>query len=376
MGRDGKYVRQNFNDLKEAQLRQIELEADYHSRKPGEGALRSTKLTDTQLRIAEVAFVKLDHDEDLLIAVGDWIRNGRRKVAMVESPRLDDAIKKFKTWLDETPTLRKRTKTNLRLRVDVFANSTGNTRLDAITAESVEAFLAKRKASTSTKDNDRRALSRFFSWCIERPRRWMMANPAREVRLEKGEYAPPAVLSVVECKALLEAAETRKKGRLVPYFAVCLFAGLRPFEAARLSWKQVNLADGEIRLEANQTKTGVPRVVTISSTLKSWLEAHEDKPFFPANWRKDFDAVKESAGWGSPDETDPERKHLKPWPEDVLRHTAISHYFRLTGSYGQTAEQFGNSEAIIKKHYQGRVSSADTKLFYESQPKMKAPAKK
>jgi hypothetical protein len=30
---------------------------------------------------------------------------------------------------------------------------------------------------------------------------------------------------------------------------------------------------------------------------------------------------------------------------------AISHFFRKTGSYGPTAEQFGNSESIIKLHY-------------------------
>ena len=56
---------------------------------------------------------------------------------------------------------------------------------------------------------------------------------------------------------------------------------------------------------------------------------------------------------------------------DVMRHTAISHYFRKTGSYGQTAEQFGNSEAIIKRHYQGRVTSEETERFYAIRPKQK-----
>jgi hypothetical protein len=37
--------------------------------------------------------------------------------------------------------------------------------------------------------------------------------------------------------------------------------------------------------------------------------------------------------------------------------------------YGKAAEQFGNSEAIIKKHYQSRVSSDDTKKFYALMPK-------
>ena len=84
--------------------------------------------------------------------------------------------------------------------------------------------------------------------------------------------------------------------------------------------------------------------------------------------RKSLDALKEAAGYtgrvdGAAD------GDLKPWPHDVLRHTAISHYFRKTGSYGRTAEQFGNSEAIIKNHYQGRVTSEDTKRFYALLPR-------
>jgi hypothetical protein len=55
---------------------------------------------------------------------------------------------------------------------------------------------------------------------------------------------------------------------------------------------------------------------------------------------------------------------LGPW-------LAISHFFRKTGSYGLTAEQFGNSESIIKLHYQGRVTSEDIKRFYGLTPQTK-----
>jgi len=134
-----------------------------------------------------------------------------------------------------------------------------------------------------------------------------------------------------------------------------------------LTWNAVNLNDREIRLEGNQTKTGRARVVSICDTLLVWLKAHEGEDFFPPNWRRAFDRVKLAAGFGTPDEQD-KGLQLRPWPVDVMRHTAISHYFRKTGSYGQTAEQFGNSEAIIKAHYQGRVSSADTKKFYALRP--------
>jgi integrase len=371
--RDGSRVRENFSDQRAAETRRSQLEAEFFSRTHEDSALRATRLTDTQLRIAESCFIWLDDDEEMLWALNHWLEHGRKQ-SVAESPGLDEAVEAFKQWLDTTPTLRERTKANLRLRVNVFANSIGNFRVADITPDTIEDFLEKRSVSPASRDNDRRAVSRFFRWCIERPRRWASLNPCREVRVEKnGDSAAPSILTLAECKKLLQAAEQYRKARLAPYVAVCLFGGLRPFEAARLTWEQINLEDREIRLESNQTKTKRARVITIDDTLAVWLAAHRGKPFYPVNWRKDFDAIKATAGFGNPDRLNKKQREktagLKPWPDDVMRHTAISQYFRRTGSYGQTAEQFGNSEAIIKKHYQGRVSSEDTKAFYALLPK-------
>jgi integrase len=360
--RDGARVRENFADIKAAQCRQVELETEYLARET-DTTIRATKLTDAQIKLSEMAFLRLDADHELMLAVDHWLKNGRQN-AVAESPRLDDAFTQFSAWLEKSE-LRKLSQRNLRGRVNVFVNSVPNMRVADVTPETIDTYLSKRAVSPASKDNDRRAASRFFAWCIERPRRWASMNPCREVKVQQGDDAPPGVLTVKECEAMLRKAESFEKGRLAPYVAACLFAGIRPFEAQRLSWQAVNLADGEIRLEAHQTKTGMARVLTICPTLRAWLEAHKDKPFFPSNWRRDFDVVKKAAGYGTPDADHP---NLKPYPVDVLRHTAVSHYFRLTGSYGQTAEQFGNSEAIIKRHYQGRVTSEDTKQFYALRP--------
>jgi hypothetical protein len=237
MTREGKYIRQNYVDLKEAQCRQIELEADYLKRQPEDPSIRATRLSDTQLRIAEAAFHRLDSDDELLLAVNHWLQHGRNQTK-VDSPRLDEAAKQFNTWLAGTECpLRERTRANLRLRLNAFANSVGNLRVADFTPDAVEAYLAKRNLSAASKDNDRRAVSRFFSWCIQRPRRWGTANPCREVRIAKGEKPPPAVLTIQECRKLLTAAAKHKRGRLAPYTAVCLFGGLRPFEAVILRGK-------------------------------------------------------------------------------------------------------------------------------------------
>ena len=63
-------------------------------------------------------------------------------------------------------------------------------------------------------------------------------------------------LPVDECERLLRAAEAFESGKLVPYVALCLFGGLRPFEAARLTWEQVNLVDKEIRLKGAADQDG------------------------------------------------------------------------------------------------------------------------
>jgi integrase len=386
--RDRSRIRENFAEEATAKCRQIALETEYLQGHV-ETAIQATKLSADQIRLCEATVVQLGDDwPRILDAAVYWQQHGKQRMT-VESRRIDDAVDKYLEWLAASP-FRATTKRHWKTRMTVFKNSVPNVRVAEVTPDFIEDFLKKRNVSPAGKDTDRRAVSRFFSWCIERPRRWAVSNPCREVKVEQGESGPVKILSLDECKALLKAA---KPAGLAPYVAVCLFGGLRPFEASRLTWDAINLDDNEIRLEGTQTKTGKPRVVSICDTLAAWLNEYEGKALFPPNWRKRFDGVKRAAGFGSQWKNHKAFKRwphgkakprcfceacckkdkitLKPWIDDVLRHTAISHYFRKTGSYGQTAEQFGNSEAIIKNHYQGRVSSEDTKKFYALLPKSK-----
>ena len=373
----GARIRENFKTEAEARVRHAELLSENLQVK-SDIAIKATRLDDARLQLAEEAFRKLGDDwERIVDAVDHWKKTGT-SLAAKESPRLDDAVAQYLTWLAGN-SFRDATKRHWKIRMNVFKGSTPNIKIAEFTPEHIDAYLATRKVSASGKDTDRRAVSRFFSWCIYKDRRWATSNPCRKVIDEDGgrrdETPPTAVLTIDECVRLLRSAEKHKAGLLVPYVAACLFAGLRPFEASRLTWDQVNLTDNEIRLEAWQVKTGRKtgrgRVVTINPTLAKWLGTCKGREFFPKNWRKEFDAVKLAAGFGTPDKTDESRKNLKPWLDDGMRHTAVSHYLRESGSYGRAAEQFGNSEAIIKAHYQGRVSSDDTKRFYALLPAKK-----
>ena len=365
--RNGERIRENFADAAEAQYRHTELEAEFHATN-GVAALRATRLTDEQVGIAEAAFKRLERDEDLLTAVDHWLRTGKPSTVK-ESPRLDEALTAYEAWLETTTDLRPITKGHLRRRVGHFVRNVANMRVTDVQPDHIEKYLAHRKVSPNTKDANCRAISSFFTWCMKGKRHWAINNPCYAVEIEgltSDDDREPVVLAVKECEALLRAAEKFENGRLVPYVALCLYGGLRPFETARLTWEQVNLVDGEIRLKGTQTKTGKGRIVAIEKTLKVWLSRYRKagEIYRPA-YELELKALRACIGYGTPTKEIPD---LKPWVPDVLRHTAISHYFRATGSYGRTAEQFGNSEAIIKKHYQSRVSSAETKRFYTLRP--------
>ena len=152
-----------------AQCRQIELATEWLGQQT-ETQLRATKLSETQLRLAETAFLKLDGDEELLSAVDYWRRHGSQH-SVAESPRLDEGFDAFKAWVTTTETIRSHSKKNLLARVGIFVNGTSNVRLADITPELIEGFLAARRVGAITRDNDRRAISRFLGWCMERPRR-------------------------------------------------------------------------------------------------------------------------------------------------------------------------------------------------------------
>ena len=373
--RNGERIRENFADATEAQYRHTELEGEFHAAN-GVAALRATRLTDEQVGIAEAAFKRLEQDADLLTAVDHWLRTGK-PATIRESPRLDEARKAYLDWLETTTELRPLTKDNLRLRVTHFVNHVSNLRVTDVLPDHIENYLAHRNVSANTKDAYCRAISSFFTWCMKGKRHWCINNPCYAVEiagLTSDDDREPVVLPVNECAALLRAAEDFENGRLVSYVVLCLFGGLRPFEAARLTWEQVNLVDGEIRLKGTQTKTGKGRIVVIEKTLKAWLGRYrKGGEIYRSKYDLELKGLRAKIGYGTPTKEHPD---LKPWVPDVLRHTAISHYFRATGSYGRTAEQFGNSEGIIKKHYQGRVSSAETKRFYALRPKAEGQRKK
>lgn len=360
---DGTRVRSNFRTKAEAEGERDRLESEFRN---GAIATRlvSTRLTDTQAADAERAFAMLD-GKPLCEAVAFFLANYR---APVVKKSLDDAFAEFLTDKRNSNS-REDTIRSLKVKVGFLVSRHGRAAVSEIAGERVREIIFRPGTAPVTRDNVRRALSSFFAWAKRQG--YCAANPCDAIEPIKAEREEPRILPLADAFRLLSAAAAYKGGVVLPWCAIALFAAVRPRELGKLTWADIDLEARTITVGAHIAKMRSRRVVEISDNLAEWLAPHALKqtPIAGANWRRDFDAVKTSVGYGTPTEGQPD---LQPWTPDILRHTAISHHYAMHQHEGKTAAWAGNSPDMIHKHYKGLVKASDAAAFWQLSP---APAK-
>jgi integrase len=145
----------------------------------------------------------------------------------------------------------------------------------------------------------------------------------------------------------------------VPFFALCLFAGIRPClrtgEILRLKPAHVKLDANLIRIDGEVSKVREPRNVTIQPNLAAWLRAYPLKrfPIIPANLQHIREKVAQTF----------------PLAHDVMRHSFVSMFVAKFRSIGEAALQAGNSEIIIRKHYLDLKTTEEAERFFGILPR-------
>lgn len=210
-----------------------------------------------------------------------------------------------------------------------------------------------------TYNNRRGILSTFLKFAFHR--NWIADNPIpriphHRIRRRSGSAGS---LSAVQARDLMEHFEGFEGGRWVPYFALCLFAGIRPGvpdgEISKIRPDAVDLIAKTVFVSAEVSKIREPRRVTIQPNLAAWLRAYplERFPIVVADFQKRRAKFANRLGL----------------THDVLRHTFISMFVAKYRSMGEAALQAGNSEAIIRKHYLDLKTASEAEEFFKIMPK-------
>jgi integrase len=356
---NGQRIRKNFSTLAEAQSEREVQEVNWLQRDTGTRAA-ITRLNEDQLHEAEAAFRRLMGQPRSLSFYLDFALTNYREPEK-QRPLADAvadyiAAKEHEFAQDQlSPPQLARIRWDLKRLVKYFPGKT----VAEITVSGLVGFLERRRPGMKTFNNQRGVLGTFFKFCFHRG--WVTENPILKVphyriRHKRGVAQ---TLTAAQAAALMEFMETYDGGRWVPYFALCLFAGIRPGvphgEITKFKPDAVNLEEGVIYISAEVSKVREPRRVAIQPNLAAWLRAYplEKYPIILGNFKKRRQRFAKKLGL----------------THDVLRHTFISMFVAKFRSIGEAAIQAGNSESIIRRHYLDLKTTAEADAFFGILPK-------
>ena len=194
-----------------------------------------------------------------------------------------------------------------------------NTPLHALTGKNVTELLERMNLTDSTYN---KVLSELFALCTWAQRKQYIdpdRHPLRHVRRKVYAETELHCLQPQQLQTLLLTACTKHRPDVAVHVALGAFAGIRPFEARRLRWRDVDTEDNFLSVRGRASKTGGTRHITLRPVLRAWLDY-----LCPLDSRKPDRLLVERCSTST--QTNLHRNAgLKKWPHDVLRHSFASY---------------------------------------------------
>jgi len=153
--------------------------------------------------------------------------------------------------------------------------------------------------------------------------------------------------------------------KLKPIITFLYYCAVRLGEAKQIEWSQVDLDSALIRLEQDQTKNGLARIIPIPDVVVEMLrnvpaKTRKGPIFFTTNLRKEWQKACVAAGLGTFTEVDgrPDKVYAGLIIHD-LRRSAISNMMRVGASESEAMKISGHRTNDVFKRYH-IVSTADS----------------
>ena len=192
-----------------------------------------------------------------------------------------------------------------------FNQSLAKLNFSELTRCDCENWLISSFFTPSQFNKGRAMLHGLFQFAIRRE--WCDKNPIKFIERKKIVEKEIKPLTLQEIKRLLTNAKAQNCSAIV---GLMMFAGIRPREAKRLEWNDIDLNENSIKVRSICSKTGGVRHVEICQNLKNILinsDKHSHK-ICPKNWQTKWQKIRNNAGFKG------------CWVQDVLRHTYASYH--------------------------------------------------
>ena len=311
---------------------------DYHSQALG--------LSDRQKLEASECYRLLEgHNASLLEAVHHFLQyreHAKRSVPLGELFAEFLAIK-------QQDNASRRYMADLRSKVGRFVAAHEGRLTCDVTPADVEHWIRSLDIGAVSRESYRRNLSTFLEFGHRRG--YSRVNPAADIKIRRRPEGEVTILTPAEVRALLSNCEPE----LMPYIAICAFAGLRPSETAALDWTDIHFDSMQIEVRARHSKTRRYRLVPIQLNLAAWLTKSEVRTGTVYYSRRKFREAYKAA-------------EMPEWRMDVLRHSYGTYRLPILKSADALALEMGNSPDVIFRHYRRPVSEASALAYFAITP--------
>lgn len=219
----------------------------------------------------------------------------------------------------------------------------GDVPMDTLTTHDIQLALDTAWASSpSCWNSGRRILHAIFQYFITR-RVIVMENPVSPLEQQHVREREITALPPADLRRLLRTA-AENAADLVPYLAICAFAGVRPLECSRLKWNDLDMEENVLSVRAHNSKTGGTRHIDLHPTLLAWLDAYRPAEAAPdalitppRNLVRRLNLLRKAAGW-----------HGKTWQNDCLRHSYATYYLKAKcGTLAQLQLNMGHRDTHL-----------------------------
>lgn len=356
--KSGKHVRKSFTVLRDARnwAHKKRIEAENKG-------ISSLQFSDDQKTDAVEALALLkEFDANLRQAAAFFVKHHQKVSKINGFGALVDQYLEEQAGRVEKKTLRPRTVEDAKKRLSPFKSAWERLAISAIEAKDIDTLLDQCGYEGTNRQNYKHYLSGFFNWAIRNGK--TSGNPVQQTVTVRTKKETPEIYTLNDVEEIMRKAE-EKYPKLVPYLAVAFFAGIRPEEIARLSWKDIDLNIGEIHIRAGMSKTHSARLVHISDNLKAWLVKYRQ-----ASGKVFAFSAMSLKRWRAEVMKEAKVKVI----QDGARHTFATFNLALHG-IDETMQELGHTDPkMLFKHYRGLAKNrkAQAQKFFAIEPHSEA----
>ncbi len=337
--------------------------------------IASGRAHEERMTLAEVEDYRLAKDKlapfgvSLLGAIEEWVA-GRGKTPRIISKTAAEVVEEFLTS--------KRVEgvsffhlEDRKYRMNKFAAAFPG-RIDQISTHEIEIWLNGLGISSRTRNNYRNAVLQLFRYA--RSKRYLPRNEPTAIEDVASANAGEGAIEIYtpqELRLLLSHAPEK----LLPFFAIGAFAGLRSQEIMRLDWSEIRFEQHFIEVAAAKAKTASRRLAPLLPVLAAWLLPLRQKTGHVVGYTRN-DMLCEAR-----------QRHCKSgikvggqvfefrWKPNALRHSYASYRLADIKDAARVALEMGNSPAMLFRNYRELVTEKQAAEWFAVLPETKRSAK-